>query len=264
MEGMENEGQMPAAVVQPDVVTDSKVEVGYTESDPLGPQKEDGPLLAGKYKTAEELEKAYKELESKLGQPKEDKPVIDPNAPKVAALETTQEATAMLAEKGLDISTFTAEYETTGQLSAASYEALGKAGITRDMVEQYISGQQVLLDSQVREVKESVGGEAEYAKLSEWATVNLTAREQQAYQRILETNDLATIKLAAAGLKARYVAAMGKDPALIVGGNTSGGNDGQERFNSRAEMVSAMQDPRYEKDPAYRARVERKVINSTF
>jgi len=32
---------------------------------------EETPLLAGKYKSAEELEKAYKALESKLGTPRE-------------------------------------------------------------------------------------------------------------------------------------------------------------------------------------------------
>ena len=263
--------QVPAPVAHATQVAEdgSSVQVGYTESDPLGPQHDDDSrLLAGKYKNAEELERAYKELEARLGstsQPTEkqsEQP--EDTGPKVAAIETTEEAAALLQDKGLDIATFTREYESTGQLSPESYTALEAKGISRDMVNAYIHGQQVLMDTQVAEVKNSVGGEAEYERLVTWATANLSPQEQQAYDRILQTNDLTTIKLAAAGLKSRYESAMGKDPQVVIGGSVSGRNDGLDRFGSRAEMVSAMQDPRYAEDPAYRAKVERKVINSNL
>lgn len=259
----------PAPVVHDTKITPNSVEVGYTESDPFGPQPQpEENLLAGKFKSAEELEKAYKELESKLGKSPEDhqdaKEPEENVGPKVAAVEHTQEAADMLKEKGLDISSFTREFESTGQLSEESYQTLETKGITRDMVNAYIDGQRVLVDSQVNEVKQSIGGEIEYKKLMEWANTTLTDREKQSYDMVLATNNLDIIKLAAQGLKARYTEVMGKDPAVVVGGSTAGGNDGRERFASRAEMVRAMQDPRYAVDPAYRARVERKVINSNI
>ena len=96
------------------------------------------------------------------------------------------------------------------------------------------------------------------------AQAGLTEQEKRSYDLILATNDLNIIKLAAQGLKARYSEAMGKDPSLVLGGSTAGGNDGLGVFASRAEMVRAMQDPRYASDPAYRAKVERKVINSNI
>lgn len=262
--------QLPLPLTIPTQVSEdgSSVAVGYTESDPLGPQPDDEQaLIAGKFKSVADLEKAYKELESKMGQPREQenspKETV-PDSEKIASVETTEEATALLKEKGLDISAFTQEFERTGQLSQESYAKLNTAGITPEMVNAYIDGQRVLVESQVAEVKNSIGGEAEYAKLIDWASINLNTAEKEAYQRILDSNDLTAIKFAAAGLQARYRDTMGKDPKVVVAGSAPSGNDGKERFASRAEMVAAMQDPRYSKDPAYRARVERKVINSNL
>lgn len=267
----------PQADIVPTIVAEdgSSVEVGYTAGDPLGPPKaDDDGLIAGKFKTQDDLVKAYKELESKLGQTS-NKPEdgaagdgqpgkVDPNAPKVAELETTAEATALLQEKGLNIAAFTAEYETTGQLSDGSYAALEAKGITRDMVNAYIEGQRVMAESQITDIKASVGGDEEYGKLIRWAAANLSDAEKRAYDNILSTRDVTTIKLAAAGLKSRYDAVMGKDPQVLVNGSapSGGGNDGIGRFESMAQVVEAMKDPRYADDPAYRARVERKIANS--
>jgi hypothetical protein len=263
----------------------NSLELGYTAADPNKPASDaptnpaGEPLLAGKFKSAEELEKAYKELEAKLGQPKEDPPTdqekdkaddeplpeIDPNAPQVAGIESTDEAREMLQEKGLDLNRFTREFETTGALSAASYSKLEKAGISREMVDAYIDGQRRLVDSQVLEVKNSVGGAEVYARVHQWAGSGLSEPEKAAYNRMFESNDLTICKAAAMSLKSRYEAAMGKDPAITVqGGVGGGGNDGVGRYESTAQMVEAMRDPRYSTDEAYRAKVERKIANSNF
>jgi hypothetical protein len=44
----------------------------------------------------------------------------------------------------------------------------------------------------------------------------------------------------------------------MQGGKTAPGG-----FESVAQVVAAMSDPRYKIDPAYRAQVERKIANST-
>jgi hypothetical protein len=257
----------------------NSVEAPFTEASPNAPEAPPAPLaplVGGKYKTVEELEKAYRELEAKLGAPKEEDqpkpedeelpplPEIDPDAPKVADIEVTDAAREELKEKGLDIDHFTREFGATGTLSEASYARLEKAGIPRDIVNAYIDGQKRFVDSQIREVKDSVGGEETYARIHQWAGTGLSEPEKIAYNRMFETHDLTVCKAAALSLKARYEAALGKDPALQVNGGVGGGNDGVWRFESAAQMVEAMRDPRYASDPAYRARVERKVANSNF
>jgi hypothetical protein len=278
-ETLPGKSEVPAQI-SPD---GNSLELGYTAADPNKPA--DAPanpegLLAGKFKSAEELEKAYKELEAKLGQPaKEDPPTdqekdkaeddeplpeIDPDAPQVAGIESTDEAREMLQEKGLDLNRFTREFETTGTLSEASYGKLEKAGISREMVDAYIDGQRRLVDSQVLEVKNSVGGEEVYARVHQWAGSGLSEPEKAAYNRMFESNDLTICKAAAMSLKSRYEAAMGKDPAITVQGGVGGGNDGAGRYESTAQMVEAIRDPRYSTDEAYRAKVERKIANSNF
>ena len=269
----DNDLTLPGEVKVPMQADESSVEVGYTQADPNKPADESTPLLAGKYKSAEELEKAYKELEAKLGQPKpEDQPTdqkkeeedIDPSAPKVADIAHTEEAKAALQEKGLDINSFTREFNSTGQLSDDSYAKLEKAGIPRATVDAYINGNRLMVEAQVREVKDSVGGEEVYSRVHQWAATSLNEQEKTAYNRMFETNDLTVCKAAALSLKSRYEAAMGKDPAVVVAGGVGGNNDGVGRFESAAQMVEAMRDPRYSNDPAYRAKVERKVANSNF
>ena len=277
---VQTQEQLPLPLTIPTQVSadGNSVEASFTESDPVGPQKpqsDDSTLIAGKFKSVEDLEKAYKELETKMGSQTKEQPAegegeqpqnkeVVPDNEKVASVEINDEASALLKEKGLDISSFSVEYERTGQLSPESYAKLNAAGITTEMVNDYINGNRALVTAQVTDVKNSIGGEAEYGKMLEWAGANLSTAEREAYDRVMATNDLDFIKFAAAGLHAKFKAAMGKDPAVVVGGSAPGGNDGVGRFASRAEMVRAMSKEEYQTDPAYRAKVERMVLNSNI
>ena len=56
--------------------------------------------------------------------------------------------------------------------------------------------------------------------------------------------------------------AKGTPPELIEGKPTA--EHHTKGYASLAEMAAAMDDPRYEKDMAYTARVERRIISSDF
>jgi len=99
------------------------------------PEIEEGEkLLAGKYKNVEELEKAYTELQSKLG--KADAPSEEDTAP-----VDTNEAENAVEAAGLDFASLESEYDTQGELSEDSFKKLEQAGIPRSAVDQYIAGQ---------------------------------------------------------------------------------------------------------------------------
>ena len=53
----------------------------------------------------------------------------------------------------------------------------------------------------------------------------------------------------------------GEGKPLVHGGSTTSTTGG---FGSRAQMIAAMQDSKYQSDPAYRAEVEAKVAASRF
>jgi hypothetical protein len=217
-------------------------------------------LLAGKYKTPQELEKAYKELEKKLGAPREpEKPAdapkkpTDPNVP-----ELIPEGVADAA--GLNIEALTAEYAETGDLSEASYEALKKVGIPKEMVADYIAGQEARGKEVVSKVHELVGGEAQYSELIKWAATNLTTEDREAFNKSI-TGDFASQKLAVSALQAQYIKKEGKAPSnLLTGTQPAAGPTGYE---SRRQMINDMGDSRYKTDPAFRAKVIKKLEATT-
>ena len=64
--------------------------------------------------------------------------------------------------------------------------------------------------------------------------------------------------MAVSGLKARYDNTVGVTPTLIQGQAAAP----QSAFQSTAEIVSAINDPRYKEDSAYRSNVEAKIKRS--
>ena len=94
-----------------------------------------------------------------------------------------------------------------------------------------------------------------------WASDNLSESEIAAYDRVVGSGDLDMVKLAVSGLQSKYQTVEGSDPALIAGQSASstGGN-----YSSWAEVTTAMRDPRYQSDPAYRQSVADKLGRSNI
>ena len=236
---------------------------------PAAPQK-----FAGKYDSVEAMEAGYLALQ-KAYSAKAPAAAVVPVVPVVPVLDadgnevppvvpvtpTAEEAAAAAAleSKGLDISVFNTEFAETGALSPESYEALAKAGIPQTMVDSYIAGQQLIGEQLVSRVFDVAGGEAGYQELMVWAKDNLSVADKAAYQAALDTNDIAQVLLAVKGLQADFTEVRGKAPVLLGGSDTSNVGD---VYASSAEMKVDMKDPRYDKDPAFRAKVAAKLGRS--
>jgi hypothetical protein len=115
-----------------------------------------------------------------------------------------------------------------------------------------------LSDADVSSIQQSVGGADNYAALTEWAAENFDADEIAAFDGVVESGNVGAINLALQALYYRYVDAVGSEGQLLQG-KAAAPVDG---FRSQAEVVAAMQDPRYDRDPAYRADIMRKLENS--
>lgn len=216
--------------------------------------------FAGKFNTAEDLEKAYKALEAKLGAPKaslEAAPVADAVDPATPPGDDTK---AVVEAAGLDFDALNTEFQANQTLSDASYSKMEKAGIPRSVVDNYIQGQQ-LLGEQYQNAAFSVVGSADnYQAMIGWAKDNLSVPQLSAFDKSVSSMDVDTMTLAVEGMKSRYEAANGKVPSLIQGSNT---NQSPLGFKSVKEQVAATRDPRYKSDPAYRKSVEAKIMAST-
>ena len=218
-------------------------------------------LLAGKYKNAEELEKAYTELEKKLGSNEEPE----------QETETVEEETVDDSPGVALLNEANAEYwDNDGELSEETIEKFSSMS-SRDLVEAYLevtknNPQNLQGDSEadiaerdINIIQNSVGGEAEYAKLTDWAATNLDDTAINAFDSAVSSGNVQMIQLAVAGLKAEYDSANGYEGRMLSGkaAQTSG-----DVFRSQAEVVAAMSDPRYDKDPAYRNDIYEKLDRS--
>jgi hypothetical protein len=235
-------------------------EAETTSEKPTEEKQERPEWLPEKFGSPEDMAKAYGELENKLGQPTADK------EQETTTQESKSEDTLEIAEKavsdaGLDMSVLQSEYSENGQLKDTSYEALQKAGIPKDYVDQFIKGQEALRTAQSNDIKGIVGGDESYNNISQWASENLSEPEKQAYNKVVNSNDIESIKLAVTGLKARYDSANGTEPNLVKGKAATTGAQG---YQSWAQVTEAMADPKYAKDPAYQAMVKDKLAVSNI
>jgi hypothetical protein len=273
------------------------ITITQSESPALSPQNEEmlaalagegddkpAELLAGKYKSVEDLEKAYKELQSKLSRgeslpPKaEDDNTADDqdggddeedDKPAGDAREIYGDLIGgKLDDAGIDFQDMNVRWQQSGTLESGDYDQLAEAGFNRDMVDAYLSGLQykaaqdtALSVKEVASIKESLGGEAEYNKMIQWAGANLPPEEVEGFNQIINTQPMSAVKMAVSGLHARYTAVEGREPKLI-GGRASKGNS--DKFESTAQLVEAMSDPRYSKDPAYQRKIQEKLGRSSI
>lgn len=207
--------------------------------------------ILGKFSSHEELEKAYAELERKLGQRQE---------PQQQQTNMDESKANELVEKaGLDIDAMTEHFNQNGELADAHYESLEKAGIPRAFVDQYISGVRAEAEQARDQIFQEVGGQEEFEAMADWAVANLSQAELNQYNTAVESGDMATVRSAVMSLAFRYQREVGRDPKLV--GGKGGGLSG---FESVAQLTAAMKDPRYHSDPAYRREVEQRLSRSNI
>ena len=236
-------------IKQEETTSEKPVEENVTQSKPEG--------LPEKFNSVEDLAKSYAELEKKLGDNKQEAPKED--APKEEAKSDLDIAEKAVESAGLNMDSLANEYNEKGELDAKSYEALEKAGIPKDYVNQFIEGQKAIADQQATSIKDMVGGNDAYNEMASWAAENMSEQEKTAYNTAVNSKDIETAKLAVVGLKAKFEKANGNEPKLVEGKGTITGQDG---YKSWAEVTRAMSDDRYQKDPAYQAMVQEKLANS--
>lgn len=179
---------------------------------------------------------------------------------------SVDEAKEVLENVGLNFDGYFTEFAEKGALSEESYIALEKAGISHEMVDAYIKGQEAInkqqqsyADETVKELMSIAGGQEDYQKVIAWASENLSTEAVDAFNQAIESGNAALASIAIKGLVSQYTEEFGSDPTL-VGGGTLASN--VEKFNSIDEMVRAMSDPRYKTDDYYRKQVESKIVRS--
>jgi hypothetical protein len=235
-------------------------------------------LLAGKFKSVEDLERSYQELEKKLGRPErqsteqEAPPQAEGYTQEQAVEVYGQEAVETLASKGVDLADVMFRAD-SGEDVSSHYDALAEAfNVPRQVVENYVAkaqastGQQAgLSEADTAQVKSMVGGDEGFAELSKWAASNLNAQELADYNAVVDSGNKEAIQWALRAMVARRAA-----PDAVIEPKLYGGGDApqQSRFESQQQVLDAMGKTNergqrlYEVDEAYRSKVAKMLAAS--
>ena len=204
-------------------------------------------MLAGKFENAEQLEKAYLELQQKMGEGKQE---AEPEAEEVQESDPDYLAQAMN------------EYQTTGKISDEMKQQLDELDyedMFAAMQSQAPQEAEDLSEEEMNAIRNYVGGEEQYGALMDWAAQTLDSNYVEAFDDLVQNGSARAIQLAVRGLMAEYENHNGYEGRMLTG---KAATETPDVFRSQAEVVQAMSDPRYDSDPAYRNDVFEKLGRS--
>ena len=205
-------------------------------------------LIGGKFRSQDDLLKAYQELEKKQSQasgPDSAAPSQSQNYTAEQAVEVYgEDIVSAVNEAGLSMADLMWQADNGGDISE-HYDALAQAvGVPRQVVENYVAkaqaggGEQaVMSDADEAAIINEVGGQDAFNQLSGWAKQNLDANELAEYNATVDSGNTQAIRWALKALQAKSAPAAPSEPKLIRGQAPA---ETQRRFNSKAEVLEAM------------------------
>jgi hypothetical protein len=216
-------------------------------------------LLAGKYKDASDLEKAYLELQEKLGEKSEE--VSEETESETETKEEAPESAANILD---DIW----NEGQTDKVSKETFEKLQKMDpveVAKMAMEARSKAQQPqareFSDQDVEQIHGLVGGSENYNNMMSWAQQNVDEQEVNMYDAVMEMGNPMAAYFAVQALALKYQDQSGRDGQLLTGKAPKSTAD---VFNSQQEMIKAMEDDRYNDDPAYREAILQKLERSNI
>ena len=241
-------------------------------------QLQEEEAILGKFKSPQDLAKAYAELQRKMGQQSaaepQPEPVAEPEAveePGYSADQASEvygkEAVGALAAKGVDLAELMWNADQGADISE-HYDTLAETfKVPRQVVENYVSkaqsassaGEAGLSDADATELLQGIGGQENFDQLSGWARSNLPAEELASYNAVVDSGNKEAIGWALKAMQARQVA-----PDAVVEPQLYGGGVATETravFESQQQVLDAMNKRNdkgqrlYDVDEAYRNKV---------
>jgi hypothetical protein len=211
----------PTPADQPEFTAEEKDSIAVGEQ----LEQQEQQLLAGKYTNAQELEKAYVELQRKLGT--QDEETVEETVDETESTEEPEQVEEPEQE--------TEETEEEPQISMS--------------------------EEDIKYLKDAVGGDEAYTELVTWASDNLSEQEVEAYDHVMGLDNPYAAFFAVKALNMAYQNANGYEGQMLTGKAAANTNN---QFRSQAEVIEAMSDPRYDNDPAYRNDVFDKLDRSNL
>ena len=223
-------------------------------------EAEQNPLYAGKYKDPKDLEKAYNELERKLGEKSE------PDSPKEESKTEPPKQESKPSDNLLDQlweqgNNNTLTPETFDKIKKMDPVDVAKMAMQQRSQAQNTPQSREFTDNDVAQIHGLVGGQENYNNMMSWAQQNVSEQEVNMYDAVMELGNPLAAYFAVQSLALKYQDQSGKDGQMITGKAPKSTSD---VFNSQAELIKAMEDDRYNDDPAYRQAIQSKLERSNI
>ena len=256
---------MATLTYNPTEQTEGELSTEEQESLEVGEKlaEQQSEMLAGKFKTAEDLEQGYIELQKKLGEPKEE--VAEPEQPEAKEEEKTEEK-----EEEVDTAFLDTLWE-EAKADKFTKETINKLQDMKpqDIAQMYLEYRsensepqgQAFTEDNVKDLKGIAGGDEGYTEMMGWAKSNLKEAEVNMYDQVMDQGNPLAAFFAVQALKYRFDDAKGVDGEMLTGKAAKSTGD---VFKSQAQVVKAMSDPQYDKDPAYRQAIYDKLERSNL
>ena len=239
---------------------------------------EESELIGGKFRSQDDLLRAYQELERKQSQA---------SGPDSEGLAQPQRYTAeqvveywgedvvnAVGEAGLDMADLMWQADNGGDISE-HYDALAQAvGVPRQVVENYVAKAQIeadgaveLSDAEQTAIVNEIGGREAFDSLAKWARDGggMTEAELDDYNAIEQSGNVAAIRWALKAMQAKRAQSQPSEPKLIRGQAPA---ETKRAFKSNAQALEAMnkRDSRgrrlYEVDSEYQRQFAEIMNNS--
>jgi hypothetical protein len=221
--------------------------------EPRLPQEPERPeWLDEKFATPEDMAKAYRELQSRMGAQ---------DAPEATEVAEVAEAAGVTTAA---LEPFAEEYYSTGELSDDAFTQLEGMGLSRELVTAFMEGQQAVQAAELGKIYEQAGGQEAYSQALAWAAQTMSVEEIRAYNDQVEAGDLAAAGVAVRGLMAMFYQSNGGDREATLLPTEPTGSGGNAPYQSVAQVMVDMKNPAYKNDPAFRAQVAKRLESSNI
>ena len=256
----------------PETTAFSEADVKYLDEQTAASEPNDGKIL-GKFNNQSDLENAYKELEKKLHEPSDNQVQADDDTPpelpsdEVSEASDEEESTSdetdvsdpQSNEDGKGIASAFEAMQEAGEVTEDVYEKFSEAGIPKELVQHV---QELTQYKQANELKEVTSEVADYPALQKWAGDNLSESEIGIFDNIVENGTLDEMRFAVNNLNGRMQGNTAPRQSRLIKADAIAQAEGG--YESQAQMLADMGDPRYKQDSAYRAAVARKASKSNI
>ena len=190
-------------------------------------------LLAGKFKTQEDLEKSYLELQKKMS-----------SDPGTGAMDMS----GFLEHVGLSAEEVAVNFQADGMLTEDQYNKFQKAGISKDVVDIFMHGQSALANAAQTSVSDAVGkayemtgGQAALENMLAWASNTMDDTRKEALN--VRLDNPATMESAVKELLYDYKQAVGSGytQQILTGDqvpNTAAGYTTVDEFTAAIRKIN--------------------------